>query len=101
MCFSFFLFLFSVFVRARARVCAALFIGPKKFHFIGIFVRLIALYKTTEITNVIDTRKNYVAANEANSEAESMSLSGSRTINTPLTNLALFITALSIMAFAT
>lgn len=54
-----------------------------------------------EITNVIDTRKNYVAANEANSEAESMSLSGSRTINTPLTNLALFITALSIMAFAT
>lgn len=52
----------------------------------------------TEITNVIDTRKNYVAANE---EAESMSLSGSRTINTPLTNLALFITALSIMAFAT
>lgn len=55
----------------------------------------------SEITNVIDTRKNYVAANEANSEAESMSLSGSRTINTPLTNLALFITALSIMAFAT
>lgn len=56
---------------------------------------------SAEITNVIDTRKNYVAANEANSEAESMSLSGSRTINTPLTNLALFITALSIMAFAT
>lgn len=58
--------------------------------------------KTTDtITNVIDTRKNYVAANDVNSEAESMSLSGSRTINTPLTNLALFITALSIMAFAT
>lgn len=55
----------------------------------------------TEITNVIDTRKNYVAANDGNSEAESMSLSGSRTINTPLTNLALFIMALSIMAFAT
>lgn len=54
-----------------------------------------------EITNVIDTRKNYVAANDGNSEAESMSLSGSRTINTPLANLALFITALSIMAFAT
>lgn len=87
------LFRFSLFSLARARPPLRIF----TWHFASV-----GHHETkTEITNVIDTRKNYVAANEANSEAESMSLSGSRTINTPLTNLALFITALSIVAFAT
>lgn len=41
------------------------------------------------------------AAGVGDSEAESMSLSGSRAINTPLTNLLLYLTALSIMVFTT